>query len=74
MLHDIIEINGCHLFLGRPWHYDCRDMHDCVKNVFSIEKGGRKHSLIPLKNKELDRRNLIIGHQVELKDCERDND
>ena len=41
-------------------------MHDYVRNVFTIEKGGRKFSLIPLQNEELGRRNLSIGNQVEL--------
>ena len=45
-------------------------MHDCVKNVFTVEKGGRKYSLIPLQNEELGRRNLSIGNRVELKDFE----
>ena len=40
-------------------------MHDCVRNVFTIEKGHRKFSLIPLQNEELRRRNLSIGSQVE---------
>ena len=43
-------------------------MHDCVRNLFTIEKGGRKFSLIPLYNEELGRRNLSIGSQVELVD------
>ena len=42
-------------------------MHDCVRNLFTIEKGGRKFSLIPLQNEELSRRNLSIGSQVELR-------
>lgn len=50
-----------HLFIGRPWQYDFRDVYDYVKNVFTIVKGGRKHSLVPLQNEELDRRNLSIG-------------
>ena len=48
MLCDIVDMNNCHLLLGRPWQYDCRVVHDCVKNVFTIEKDGKKHSLIPL--------------------------
>ena len=58
------------MLLVRPWYYDCKVVHDCVRNVFTIEKGGRKHSLIPLKNEELRRRNLSIGSQVELIDFE----
>ena len=48
VLCDIVDMNSYHMLLGRPWQYDCRVVHDCVKNVFSIAKSGRKHSLIPL--------------------------
>ena len=61
MLCDIVDMNSCHVFLGRPWQYDSKVVHDCVKNVFTIEKGGRKHSSIPLQNEEINRRNLSIG-------------
>ena len=42
--------------------------------VFTVEKGGRKFSLIPLQNEELGRRNLSIGSRVELTDSERVGD
>ena len=49
-------------------------MHDCVRNVFTIENGGRKFSLIPLHNEEFGRRNLIVGNRVELADFEKVGD
>ena len=49
-------------------------MYDCVKNVFTIEKGGGKFSLIPLQNEELGRRNLSIDSRVELVDSEKVGD
>ena len=45
-------------------------MHNFFKNVFTVEKGIRKHSLIPLQNEEVDKRNLSIGSRVELTDSE----
>ena len=48
VLCDIVDMNSCHVLLGRPWQYDCRAVHDCVRNVFNIEKGGRNFSPIPL--------------------------
>ena len=45
-------------------------MHDCVKNVFTIVKDGKKHYLIPLQKKEVGRQNLSIGSRVELADFE----
>ena len=49
-------------------------MHDCVRNVFTIEKGGRKFSLIPLRNEEFRRRNLSVGSRVELADSKKVGD
>ena len=49
-------------------------MHDFVRNVFNIEEGGRKFSLIPLQNKEFGRRNPSVGNQVELEDSEKVGD
>ena len=74
MLCDILDLNNCHVFLGRHWQYNCRAIHDCVRNVFTIEKDGRKFSLIPLQNEELGRRNLSIGNRVELTYFERVGD
>lgn len=61
VLCDIADMNNSHMLLGRPWQYDCRVVHDCIKNVFTVEKDGKKFSLIPLQNEELGRRNLSIG-------------
>ena len=36
VLCDIVDKNSCHILLGRPWQYDCRVMHDCVKNVIIV--------------------------------------
>ena len=47
VLCNIVDMNSWHVLLGRPWQYDCRVVHDCVRNVFTIEKGCRKFSLIP---------------------------
>lgn len=46
MLCDIVVMNSCHLLLGRPWLYDYRIMNDCVKNVYTIVKVGRKDSFV----------------------------
>lgn len=67
MLCDIVEMNNCHIFLGRPWQYDCIAMYDCVKNMFTVEKNNRKLSLMPLLDTTLGRRNLSFGSQDELR-------
>ena len=66
-----MDMNSCHVLLGKPWQYDCKAVHDCVKNVFIIEKDGRNHSLMPLQKVELGRRRVSVGYQVALLDSER---
>ena len=34
VLCDVVDMSSCHILLGRPRQYDCRAVHDCVKNVF----------------------------------------
>lgn len=68
VLSDIVNMKTGHILLGRPWQDDCKVIHDCIKNVFIVVKGGRKSSLIPLQDIELGRRNMSFGRRVELDD------
>ena len=43
----------CHLLLGRPWQYDINLIHDGRKNTYTLEKNGRTHMLLPIKDKEV---------------------
>ena len=43
----------CHLLLGRPWQYDRNVIHDGSKNTYTLEKNGRTHMLLPIKDKEV---------------------
>ena len=45
---DIIPMDACHILLGRPWLYDRRVMHDGFKNTYTLQKNGRKITLVPL--------------------------
>ena len=40
----------CHILLGRPWQYDRKVVHDGRKNTYSLEKDGKKHTLLHLKD------------------------
>ena len=40
----------CHILLGRPWQYDRKAIHDGRKNTYSMEKDGKTHTLLPLKD------------------------
>ena len=64
MLCYIVDMNSFHMLLGRPWQHDSRAMHDCVKNVITIVKDGKKHALMPLQKVKINRRNLSVGSRV----------
>jgi hypothetical protein len=42
----------CHILLGRLWKYDRNVIHDGRKNTYNLEKNGRTHMLLPIKDKE----------------------
>jgi hypothetical protein len=43
----------CHILLGRPWKYDRNVVHDGRRNTYTLEKNGRTHMLLPIKDKEV---------------------
>jgi hypothetical protein len=51
ILCDVIPMDVCHLLLGRPWQYDRNVIHDGRKNTYTLEKNGRTHMLLPIKDK-----------------------
>jgi hypothetical protein len=53
ILCDVIPMDVCHLLLGRPWKYDMNVIHDGRMNTYTLEKNGRTHMLLPIKDKEV---------------------
>jgi hypothetical protein len=53
ILCDVIPMDVCHLLLGRPWQYDRNVVHDGRMNTYNLEKDGRTHRLLPIKDKEV---------------------
>jgi hypothetical protein len=53
VLCDVIPMDVCHLLLGRPWQYDRNVIHDGRMNTYTLEKNGRTHMLLPIKDKEV---------------------
>ena len=45
---DIIPMDACHIFLGRPWLFDRRVKHDGYLNTYTFSKDGKKITLTPL--------------------------
>jgi hypothetical protein len=62
ILCDVIPMDVCHLFLGRPWQYERNVIHDGRKNTYTLNKNGRMHMLLPIKNQEvkIDMRNTVL--------------
>ena len=57
---DIIEMDACHVLLGRPWKFDREVVHEGKRNVYSFEMNGKKHSLHPLKLKQEEANNELL--------------
>jgi hypothetical protein len=53
ILCDVIPMDVCHVLLGRPWQYDRNVVHDGRMNTYTLEKDGRTHRLLPIKDKEV---------------------
>jgi hypothetical protein len=53
VLCDVIPMDVCHVLLGRPWQYDRNVVHDGRMNTYTLEKDGRTHKLLPIKDKEV---------------------
>jgi len=50
ILCDVMPMDVCHIFLGRPWKYDNKIVHDRRRNTYTLEKDGHKNALFPLKD------------------------
>jgi hypothetical protein len=51
ILCDTMPMDVYHIRLGRPWQYDRKAIHDGRGNIYSLDKDGKKHVLLPLKDK-----------------------
>jgi hypothetical protein len=62
ILCDVIPMDVCHLLLGRSWQYDRNVIHDGRMNTYTLEKNGRTHMLLPIKDKEVkpEVRNIVL--------------
>jgi len=49
---DVIPMDVCHVLLGRPWQYDRNVMYNGRENTFVLEKEGKRHTLVPLKEEK----------------------
>jgi hypothetical protein len=71
ILCDVIPMDVCHLFLGRPWKYDRNVVHNGRKNTYTLENDGRTHMLLPIeemKVKEETSNNILLMSGKEILD------
>ena len=45
---DVLEMDACHLLLGRPWQYDRKTTHNGYTNTYTIRHNGKRKELLPL--------------------------
>ncbi|XP_028555630.1 uncharacterized protein LOC110104616 [Dendrobium catenatum] len=50
VLCDVLDMDVCHLILGRPWQFDVGAIYDCRANVYSFVWNGRRLRLLPTAN------------------------
>jgi hypothetical protein len=53
ILCDVILMDLCHIFLGRPWQFDRNFNHDGRNNTYPLEKDGRTHMLFPIEENKV---------------------
>jgi hypothetical protein len=53
ILCDFIAMDVFHLLLGIPWKYDRNVVHDGRKKTYTLNKNGRTHTLLSIKDKEV---------------------
>ncbi|PKU80524.1 RNA-directed DNA polymerase [Dendrobium catenatum] len=44
---DVLDMDVCHLILGRPWQFDASAVYDCRANTYSLDYKGRRLRLLP---------------------------
>ena len=47
MLCDVLDMNACHILLGRPWQHDKHSVHDGFTNIYTINHRGKLKTLYP---------------------------
>ena len=58
---DVVEMDACHLILGRHWQYDVDATHRCKDNVYVFFKNGRKIIFAPIKEGSVPKTSKVEG-------------
>ena len=58
---DVVEMDVCHLILGKPWQYDVDATHRCKDNVYVFFKNGIKIVFGPIKEGSIPKASKVEG-------------
>ena len=47
---DVVDMNVCHIILGRPWQYDKKAKYDGYKNTYEIQWGEKRITFLPIQS------------------------
>ncbi|KAK2992615.1 hypothetical protein RJ640_015971 [Escallonia rubra] len=64
VLCDVVEMDACHLLLGRPWQFNMDAVHKGRENTYSFCKNGMRIVLAPLKPEEKPQSTLTRGNTL----------
>ncbi|PKU69720.1 RNA-directed DNA polymerase [Dendrobium catenatum] len=66
VLCDIIDMDVCHIILGRPWQYDVGAIYDGRSNSYSFEWKGKRLKLLPYQadHIETSKAKAVVMHLV----------
>lgn len=45
VLCDVVDMDSCHIFLGRPWLFHRNVSHDGKENTYEFKKDGKQYKL-----------------------------
>ena len=60
----VVDMDVCHLILGRLWQYDVDVTHRCKDNVYVFFKNGKKIVLGPIKEGSVPKASKVKGKKL----------
>lgn len=48
MLFDVVDMDACHIILGKPWVYDLNAIYNIEDNTYKFQHNGGRFILVPL--------------------------
>ena len=54
ILNDVVEMDTCHVLLGRPWMFDKKVFHDCRENTYEFIKDRECYKFLPIIKHKMD--------------------